>query len=125
MIMVIFQAMGNLIGIIIAALIGNWVGGQIRFLLTGEPVQTIRFELTTHKGREISNFPVITKFYPALLISLIGKPRWLYSFIGGILMGVVLDDRFETCFIERVIEPLIIDRVLEDQNMKNIDEGCE
>ena len=120
--MIVLKVLGNLFSIIFAALVGNWVGGQIRFLLTGDPVQTIRFEFTTQKGREISNFPVTTKFYPALLISLISKPRWLYSLLGGVFTGLLLDDRIEAYFIERVIEPQIIDRVLESHSMGNIEE---
>ena len=112
--MVIFRFLLNLLSVIGSAFVGNWIGGQIRYYLTGEQVQTIRFEFTTKKGRKMSNFPVTTKFYPALLISLLGKPRWLYALISGILTGVFVDDCLEEYVLERVIEPLVIDRVLNE-----------
>lgn len=95
-----------------AALVGNWLGGQIRHSLTGESLQTISFTFVTEKGRKMSNFPVATKFYPALLFSLIGKPRWLFAFLGGVLTGGLVDDRYERLWLERFVEPLIVDSVV-------------
>jgi hypothetical protein len=95
-----------------AALIGNWVGGQLRFLLTGEQPQTIQFIYRTQKGRRLKNSPVATKFFPAILFSQFGKPNWLYAILGGIIAGGFVPDVWEHYWLEFVIEPLFIDRVL-------------
>ena len=79
----------------VGALVGNWVGGKIRASLTGEKVQSIRFRHTTAQGQTITNTPVLTKFYPALVAARLGKPRWLYAFCGGVLAGALLGDRYE------------------------------
>ena len=49
-----------------AALAGNWVGGQIRYMITGQTTQTIHFEHTTTTGLTMDNYPVATKFLAAL-----------------------------------------------------------
>jgi hypothetical protein len=68
----------------VAAPAGNWVGGKIRTSLTGEEVQSIRFRHTTAQGQTITNTPVVTKFYPAVVAARLGKPRWLYAFCDGV-----------------------------------------
>ena len=95
----------------IATLLGNWVGGLLRFLLTGKEVQSIQFKFTTQKGRQMTNSPVASKFYPGLLFAFFGKPRWLFGFLGGVLTGSLVPDYLELFWLERVIEPLIVDRV--------------
>ena len=107
----ILRILGSFLEILTATLLGNWVGGQIRSFLTGEPVQTLQFKYQTKHGRTITNTPVATKLYPGMLFALIGKPRWAYALLGGLLTGAFIPDRFEQYWLERVIEPLIIDRV--------------
>jgi hypothetical protein len=102
----------KLITVPAAVLAGNWVGGHLRYILTGDRLQTIQFKFETHKGRQMTNSPVATKFYPGLLISLFGKPRWLYGFLGGILTGALVPDHLEHYWLEFVIEPVFVDRVL-------------
>ena len=109
----------RIIATVLAAHAGNWIGGQIKFQLTGKPVQTIRFQHTTAKGRKLDNYPVATKLYPTLLISLFGKPRWIFVLLGGILVGFFMDDRYEEMWLERVIEPMFIDRLLGDKAMES------
>jgi hypothetical protein len=96
---------------IAGAFAGNWIGGQIRYLLTGQTTQTIHFVHTTAKGQNLDSYPVATKFYPALLLALLGKPRWLFAFLGGTLTGLLVDDRYEVIWLERVIVPLIVERI--------------
>ncbi|MCD6286833.1 MAG: hypothetical protein J7M39_13055 [Anaerolineae bacterium] len=81
--------------VVVAALVGNWVGGKMRTSLTGEEVQSIRFRHTTAQGQTITNTPVVTKFYPAVVAARLGKPRWLYAFCGGVLAGALMGDRYE------------------------------
>jgi hypothetical protein len=107
----ILRFMVNGISVPLATLLGNWIGGQVRFYLTGEQVQTIQFEYETQKGRKMKNAPVTTKFFPGLLFSFMGKPRWLFALIGGVLAGGLIPDRFEHYWLEQVIEPLLVDRV--------------
>lgn len=94
-----------------AVLLGNWVGGMLRFILTGEEVQTIQFNFTTAKGQQISNSPVTTKFFPGLLFAFLGKPRWLFAFFGGMLAGGLVPDSLEEFWLERFIEPFVVDRL--------------
>jgi len=110
----IFAWIGNFFAVALAALAGNWLGGQIRFYLTGELPQTIQFKYTTEKGRTITNSPVATKLYPAMFFAFVGKPRWLFALIGGLLAGGFMPDEFENYWVEKVIEPLIVDRALGD-----------
>ena len=81
--------------VVVAVLAGNWVGSKMRTSLTGEEVQSIRFRHTTAQGQTITNTPVLTKFYPAVVASRLGRPRWLYAFCCGVLTGALIDDRYE------------------------------
>lgn len=101
----------DLLLMIAGTLFGNWLGGQLRSLLTGKPVQSIHFKHTTESGLTIKNFPVNTKFYPGLLFSLLGKPRGLFALLGGTLAGLLVDDRYEELWLERVLVPLIVNRI--------------
>lgn len=107
----ILRILELILGIPAATLLGNWIGGQMRSTLTGEPVQTLQFKYQSHNGRTVTNTPVATKLYPGMLFALIGKPRWGYAFLGGLLTGALVPDRFERYWLERVIVPLFIDRV--------------
>jgi hypothetical protein len=93
--MVALRILFNILSIIGAALAGNWLGGNIRSILTREPVSSICFQYITPGGRKISNIPVLTKFYPALLFASFGKPRYLYAFLGGMATGILINDNYE------------------------------
>ena len=106
--MIVLRILFNIVSVIGAALAGNWLGGEIRSLLTGESVQSIRFQHITPGGREISNIPVITKFYPALLFGLLGNPRWAYTLLGGMVTGWLIDDDYERLLwkqLEKILPP--------------------
>jgi hypothetical protein len=100
----------EIVSMAIAALAGNWAGGQIRSSLTGKPVQSIRFQHMLADGRTVGNIPVVTKFYPALLVGLLGKPRWLYAFLGGCAMGGFVSDRYERLLWQCVFEKALLCR---------------
>ena len=106
--MKILRFLFGFLAVPIAALAGNWIGGQIRFKLTGESVATIHYVHTTANGMHMDNYPVNTKFIPALLIAFWGRPRWLFAFLGGILASLWIDDQYEAVFLERVIVPLVV-----------------
>jgi hypothetical protein len=105
--MFVVRMLAKPISLIVAVLAGNWLGGAIRSSLTGEPVQSIRFQYTTTEGRTISNMPVVTKFYPALLIGLLRKPHRLRAFLGGVATGALVDDRVERLLWERFEKVLL------------------
>jgi len=98
-----------------AALFGNWLGGQLRFSLTGERPQTLQFRYTSQKGRTITNTPVATKFFPGIAFGMVGKPRWLFALIGGLLAGGLVPDYWERFWLERVFESALVDRMLEGE----------
>ena len=93
--MKLFHYMLNIPTIVVAALAGNWAGATIRTLITGKQVNSVHFKFTTSGGMSISSYPVVTKFYPALFMTIFGKPRWLFAFLGGVLTGGLIDDRYE------------------------------
>jgi hypothetical protein len=93
--MFLVRILVKLISIVTAVLAGNWLGGELRFRLTGEPVQSIQFRHTLADGRTISNIPVVTKFYPALLMGLLRKPHCLRAFLAGVATGALVDDQAE------------------------------
>lgn len=101
---------------IAAALAGNWLGGELRSRLTGKPVQSLRFHYTTPEGRMISNMPVLTKFYPALLVGLLRKPHWLRAFLAGVATGALVDDRLERLMWERFEKVLLSSHAGEKNN---------
>jgi hypothetical protein len=103
-----FKFLFNAFTAILAAFVGNWLGGQIRSGLSGEKVQTLTFEHESSSGLKYKNAPVATKLYPAVLCALIGKPRWLFAFMGGLAAGGLVPDRFEQVWLENVIEPLFL-----------------
>lgn len=108
--MFVIRMFAKPISLIIAVLAGNWLGGAIRSNLTGEPVQSLRFQYTTPEGRTISNIPVVTKFYPALLVGLLQKPHRLRAFLGGVATAALIDDRLERLLWERFEKVLLPQR---------------
>ena len=99
----------------VTAIAGIWIGGQIRFKLTGEETASIHFVHTTESGLKMDSYPVNTKFIPALLFSLFGKPRWFFAFLGGVLASLWIDDHYEALFMERFIAPMVENRLAATQ----------
>lgn len=86
----------NLIGVFMAALAGNWAGGQLRALVTGEKGRTMRFLHTDEQGETTVGANVaLSSFIPALLAGTLFKPRLLSAFFAGIAASAVLGDRLE------------------------------
>jgi hypothetical protein len=100
--MIIIRVLYGIFSVTAAILAGNWAGSQLRSILTGLPVHSFQSVYKTSRGVTIRNIPVVTKFYPALLFVLIGKPRCLFAFIGGFLTGSLFDDRFENAILEQI-----------------------
>ena len=100
----------SVITISVSALLGNWVGGQIRYLVTGEKVQSVSFVHYSPVYGKVRNIPVATKFFPALLIALAGKPHTLLAFLGGVWTGGLVPDEWESAWMERFLESVLFDQ---------------
>lgn len=86
---------------IAAALLGNRVGEQLRAQYTGQAVHQLRLVHTNEQGETIiAANPLMTNLLPALLFGFIGRPRWLFTFAGGILASALLGERYEKQFME-------------------------
>lgn len=105
--MIVLTGIARISGIIFAVLLGNWIGGLLRYLLTGNQTQTIYFEYKDLDGTSYKNIPVSTKFYPALLLGLITNRR-LYMFLfAGLATGMLFDDRLELSLHRWIYKNLI------------------
>jgi hypothetical protein len=96
------------LALVVSALVGNWVGEQFRVQTTGQRGHQLRFSYTNTQGDiVIAANPLVTNLGPALLFAFMGRPRWMYAFLGGVLASALLDDRYEDRFWEliRGIEP--------------------
>ncbi len=89
-----------------AVFAGLWIGGTARQMLTGQPTSIWQHRHVTERGTTMTNFPVITKFWPAFLLSLLGRPRWLAGLLGGILAGALVDDSYEDAVLEIIARRL-------------------
>lgn len=99
--MFIFRFIFNTIFSIASALIGNRVGEQLRAQYTDRDVHQLRLIHTNEQGETIiAANPLMTNLLPALLFGFVGRPRWLYTFAGGILASALLGDRYEGQFME-------------------------
>lgn len=86
---------------IAAALLGNRVGEQLRAQYTGQAIHQLRLVHTNDQGETIiAANPLMTNLLPALLFGFMGRPRWLFTFVGGLLASALLGDRYEKQFLE-------------------------
>jgi len=90
-----FRLLSAALSIALAALAGNWVGSRLRARKTGQPFNPLRFRYTSPEGETFSSAPMLTNFIPALLCASLGKPRWFYAFLGGVLVSRWIGDRYE------------------------------
>jgi len=88
------------LSVVSSALLGNWLGAQIRTRLTGQPTAGVIIHYKDEIGNEYLTLPVHTNFIPALLCARIGRPRWMFSFLGGLLASLVMGDIYERCLLE-------------------------
>ena len=103
--MKVIQLLFQVISIFVSAIAGNWIGGQIRSERTGRPVNTLITEFEVGE-RRYRNFPAILRFYPAVLFSSIAKPRWFWALAGGILAGLLVDERYEKILMSQLFARL-------------------
>ncbi len=91
-----FRFLGTLLSVLVAALAGNWTGERLRELFTGQPGHAVTVVRTDETGETtIGADIVVTNYVPGLLAACVGKPRWLWAFIGGALASGLIGDRYE------------------------------
>ena len=94
--MAILRVFGKLIGVGVAALVGNYVGDQMRARATGEEGHHFQFS-HGEEGEEtvVAINPNLTNFLPGVLAGLMLKPRLVWAFLGGVLAAGFLGNQYE------------------------------
>ena len=99
--MFVFRFIFRTMTTLLAALAGNWAGDRLRDQVTGQNGHQLRSVHTTEQGDAIVALdPLLSNLMPALIMGSMGRPRWLYTFVGGVLASVFLGDRYEEQFME-------------------------
>ncbi len=91
--MIVIRFLGTVISVLAAALVGNWIGYQLRAMFTAEPISPYRLIGLNEEGKTTVDVESIrSDLLPALMAAFIGKPRWLFAFLGGIIYSGLFDD---------------------------------
>jgi len=90
--MIVLRFFGTVALVILAAIAGNWLGGQIRMVVSEEPVEPEVLVKRDEEGHLSVNVRTIeASILPAILAAFIGKPRWLFAFLGGLIYSGLFD----------------------------------
>jgi hypothetical protein len=83
--------------IAVSILLGNRLGEELRFILTGRREHQLRFTQTTPEGETlVAVNPLMSNFLPGLVAAaLLGRPRWWNAFLGGLAASALMGDRYE------------------------------
>jgi hypothetical protein len=87
---------------------GNWVGEFTRLKITGE--REFNFSLSRNindRFTQTSLYPVSTNYFPAILFAFLGRPSWLWAFIGGFFMSALIGDRYELRWLEMITQKMV------------------
>jgi hypothetical protein len=96
-----WRLQANLFSILAAALAGNWVGEQLRYILTGERDHELRLVQTQESGENFIGInPLLTNLVPGVAAGLLERPSWFFAFLGGALASALLGSRYEEQFSE-------------------------
>lgn len=99
--MFIFRFIFITITTLLAALAGNWTGDRLRGQVSGQNGHQLRLVHTNEQGESIVAInPLLSNLMPALIMGSVGRPRWLYTFLGGVVASIFLGDRYEEQFME-------------------------
>ncbi len=89
--MAIFKFFARFVGIIAAALVGNWVGDQLRARATGEKGHQFQVTHPSPDGETtIAVNPNLTNVGPALVAGILLRPHFAWAFLGGVLASGLL-----------------------------------
>jgi hypothetical protein len=80
-----------------AALLGNWAGEQLRFMVTGQREHELRFTQPGPGGEPvIAVNPLLSNFLPGLAAGiLMGQGRTWNAFLVGLAASAFLGDQYE------------------------------
>jgi hypothetical protein len=80
-----------------AALMGNWIGSQMRAKANGGQAKPIGMMQTSSDGRTTIALNVtLTNFIPALLLGMLsGRPKSVYAFVSGAVISALVGDTYE------------------------------
>jgi len=94
--MTILRFFAALMGIIAAALFGNYVGDRLRARTTGEESHQFQLSHNSPDGETVINLnPNLTNFLPGILAGILFQPRLAWAFLGGVLASGLLGDKYE------------------------------
>lgn len=101
--MAVLRFLRDLFGVLVAALLGNWVGDQLRAAAAGEAARELRFTHTTEEGETVLAVNVVmTNWLPAVLLGMVARPRWLGAFAAGVVSSAIMGEQYEEPFWELV-----------------------
>jgi hypothetical protein len=93
--MAILKFFAGLFGIVAAALVGNYVGDQLRARATGEKGHQFQVNHEPKGETRVTVNPNLTNVGPALLAGMMLRPHAVWAFLGGVLASGVLGERYE------------------------------
>ncbi len=90
--MIVLRFLGTVASVILAAIAGNLLGAQIRLMVSEELVEPEGLVKRDEEGQLSVNLQTIeASILPAILAAFIGKPRWLFAFLGGLIYSGLFD----------------------------------
>ncbi|MDX1662766.1 MAG: hypothetical protein R3272_03165 [Candidatus Promineifilaceae bacterium] len=99
----------SLVAVPLSALAGNLVGDRLRARFLNEPVHQWRLVHETREGQKVIGLnPRPTTFVPALLAALVGRPGWLFAFLGGLAASFLFGNTLERPFWALVDRQLVL-----------------
>jgi hypothetical protein len=102
----LFGVLFSFLTVVAAGVLGNWVGDRVRES-TGETEPIFKTNLNQPKEDGeivIAVAPVWSHLLPAVLFSILGHPRWMSAFVGGVFASVLIGDRYEHETRQRIDE---------------------
>lgn len=94
--MAIISFLSQTLFALLGAVAGSVIGGQVRAAAMGEGSDAYSLAHDQADGETmIAVKPVLTNIAPGLALAMLGKPRWLWAFLGGLAAAIAMGDRFE------------------------------
>ena len=94
--MMVIRFILSLLTIPLGALLGSWLGEQVRSQLGGTAPRRWQLVHQTAAGDTVIALnPRLTHFVPGLVTGLLGRPHLLLAFAGSFASGLLLGNRLE------------------------------
>lgn len=98
---------GGIFLVLAGALFGNYLGDKLRYQLTGNPGHQLELVHWDDQGNTyITANLLLSNFIPAVLVGMVQRPRPFMAFLVGMLISILLGDRFEDRLWETMDEAL-------------------